>query len=462
MTESTTSPIVKGVAVVVAGIVIALSALTASLPLNIGSRQDSQAADPSTLNNGDTAWVIVATVFGFFLPPALAYLYANLNGSNVQELVKTVVVTGSLVTFLWIIFTFSLSYGKDVHGNGIMGYPYTYYMFRSTTGDNAGRNGAPTIPNSIFAVYELGFALVTPTIIAASLAGRVNLNSFLIFIFIWHLVVYCPVAHIVWSPEAAFLTNQIRDFSGGLVVHVLGSATAIATHLVLGKDSIPKGSVSNPDTVLKLTFVVWFLWFGFNAGKAHDASAVASQSIVNTIAASLTAVLMGFLYNLIMEKPTTPVTISNSVLLGLIAITPASGYVTVGGAMCISLFTTIFTIVVGQFLIGEGQNGDSLSVVTMHSIAGSVGFLWTAIISYRFVNEAGKNGLTFGRGVPLAYQLSALLAIWACVLISTFFIAFVVNLFFPMAAAPAEVEYAEEEAQKDDDNNKEVELTNQV
>lgn len=456
------SPVVKGVAVVIAAIIIALASLIASLPLNIGSKQDPNGSTVITYTSGDTAWVLVATIFGFFLAPALAYLYATLNGSDVKELVKTVLVTGSMITFLWVLFTFSLSYGQDAKGNGILGYPLTYYMFKNTwPQDSAALNDASLIPNSIFAVYELGFALVTPTIIAASLSGRVNLHGFLVFMFIWHICVYCPVAHVVWSPNGAFLTNQIRDFSGGLVVHVLASATAIATHLVLGKDSIPKSvATTKPDQVLLYTFVVWFLWFGFNAGKAHDASAVAAQSIVNTIGASLTSVLMGFLYNLIMEKPTTPVSISNSVLIGLIAITPSSGYVTVGGAMVIAIFTYVFTALVGQFIIGEAQNAnESFSILTMHSIAGTIGFIWTAVISYRFVNEAGKNGLTYGRGMPLAFQLSALLAIWACVLISTFIIAFVTNLFIPLAATPEEIEYKESNVDEEAANEKSVELT---
>jgi len=458
------SPIVKGVAVVIVAIIIALASLIASLPLNIGSKQDPNGSTVITYTSGDTAWVLVATIFGFFLAPALAYLYATMYNFDVKELIKTVLVTSSMITFLWVLFTFSLSYGKDAKGNGILGYPLTYYMFKNTwPQDSAALNGASLIPNSIFAVYELGFALVTPTIIAASLSGRVNLFGFLIFMFIWHICVYCPVAHVVWSPDGPFLTNQIRDFSGGLVVHVLSSATAIATHLVLGKDSIPKTvATTKPEQVMFYTFIVWFLWFGFNAGKAHDASAVAAQSIVNTIGASLTSVLMGFLYNLIMEKPTTAVSISNSILIGLIAITPSSGYVTVGGAMVIAIFTYIFTVLVGQFVIGEAQNvNESFSIVTMHSIAGTVGFIWTAIISYRFVNGAGKNGLTYGRGMPLAFQLSALLAIWACVLISTFFIAFVVNLFFPMAATPEEIEYKETKVDEEA-NEKNVELTTQA
>jgi Amt family ammonium transporter len=450
-----TSQTVKIIAVIITGIVIALTALIAALPLELPSKQGSTGT--SQAQDGDTAWLLIATILGFFLPFALVYLYANLNGSDVKELIKIVVLTGSVVTFLWILFTFSLAYGKDAKSNGLMGYPATYYMFKNTwPNQDASLNGAPLIPNNIFSVYELGFALVTPTLIAASLAGRVNIHGFLLFICVWHIVVYTPVAHVVWSPQGAFLTNKIRDFSGGLVVHVLASATAISTHLVLGKDSIPKSvAAKDPEQVLFYTFIVWFLWFGFNAGKAHDASAVAAQSIVNTIGASLTAVLMGFLYNLIFEKPTTPVSISNSVIIGLIAITPASGYVTVGGAMIIAIFTYLFTQIVGQFLIGEAQNvNESLSILTMHGIAGTWGFLWTAILSYKFVNAEGLNGLTAGDGLPLAYQISGLLAIWGCALIASFFVAFGVNLVYPLAAVPEEVEYKETVVE-----NVEIELT---
>jgi Amt family ammonium transporter len=331
-------------------------------------------------------------------------------------------------------YSFSLAYGKDAKDNGIIGYPGTYYFFHNTWDLNASHNGAPGISNSIFAVYELGFALVTAGLITISLAGRVNLNSFLIFMFAWHIIVYTPVAHIVWSPEGAIYTNWIRDFSGGLVVHVLSSATAISLHLVLGKDEIPKaGVVANPEKALYLTFVVWFLWFGFNAGKAHDASSVAAQSVVNTIAATMSSILMSFFYNLVLEKPVTPVSLSNAVLIGLVSITSASGYVTVGGAMCIAVFTYLFTAIVAQFFIGEGFNAhESFSTLTIHAVAGSVGFLWTAIISYHMVNTNGYNGLTAGRGIPIAYQIAALLAVWVCSFLSTFALAWIINLVSPL------------------------------
>jgi len=421
-----------------ASVVIAFSGIIAGVGVNLPSHQSftyNGAGKNSTLwSHGDNAWMIVATAMVIALSPALAYLYGTLNGSNVAELIRNVTIVGSMITFLWILFSFSLTYGKDAKQNGIMGYPATYYFFINTEDNAAFLNDNPALPNNIFAVYELGFALVTATLITISLAGRVNLNSFLIFIFAWHLIVYTPVAHVVWSPAGAIFTNWSQDFSGGLVVNVLSSATAISLHLVLCKDEIPKaGAVTHSERVLSLTFLVFFLWFGFNAGKAHGANLVASQSVVNTIAAVFMATLLSFCYHLTLEKPITAVSICNAVLIALVSITPASGFVTVGAAMCISVFTYLFTIIVGQFFIGEGiAPNESLSTLTIHSIAGSVGYIWTAIISYHNINAAGFNGLTAGRGVPLGYQLAALVCVWSVAFVSTFLLAWICNLISPL------------------------------
>jgi Amt family ammonium transporter len=342
-----------------------------------------------------------------------------------------------------VLFSFSLIYGKDAGTNGILSYPKSFYMFSNTIGETAEHNGADTIPNNIFAVFELGFALVTPTIIACSLHGRTGLPGFLFFIFAWHLTVYCPIAHAVWNLNGALYTNYVTDFAGGMVVHMLASATALSLHLVLGKDTIPKpGPVADPEKALYLALVVWFLWFGFNSGKSHDASQIAAQSIVNTIAAGFISVLTAFFYNLIFEKQTTSVTIVYALLIGLIAITPASGYVTIGGAMCIALSTYLVTAYVSNFITGEGVNKDEpFSVLTIHSVAGTMGFVWTAIISYKFVNPDANNGLTRGRGVPLGYHLAAMCAMWGCTVLATFILAFICNLIVPMGETGTEYAY---------------------
>ena len=443
MPAPSTSVLSKALIVAVFLAAVALTALIAALPLNLPSHQGSQAANPASFNNGDTAWMIVATILGLFLAPAVTYMYALIHGNNVGEQLRTVILTSSVITFLWVLFTFSLAYGKDAHKNGIIGLPITYHMFKGTTGETAALDYAWTIPASIFAVYELGFALVTPAIIISSLGGRLNLNGFLLFIFIWHITLYTPVAHIVWGPRGAMNTNWVRDFSGALVVHITGSITAMVLHFVIGKDATAKPSkVANPDQALFAACIVWFLWFAFAAGKAHNASAVAAQSIVNTIAASMTGVVMSFFVNLIMEKPTTSTSLLYGILIPLVAISPASGYVTVGGAMVISTFTYLFTTFFAQIVLGEGlQIDQSYSVISVHAVAGTVGFLGTAILEYQFVNPGGFNGLTAGKGSPLAWHIVALLCLWSTVAVSAAIIAFVSNVIAPIGNGVVTEEY---------------------
>jgi ammonium transporter, Amt family len=262
--------------------------------------------------------------------------------------------------------------------------------------------------------------------------GRYKLNNFLIFIFAWHLVVYCPIAHIVWNPRGAFATNQINDFSGAIPVHILGTLTALVLHFILGKDAVPTSPpVADPEKALFYTFLVWLLWFGFNSGKAHSADAVAAQSIVNTIAATTSSIFCCFFYNLILERTVDSLSMVYAIIIALIAITPASGFVTVGGAMVIAIFSYFFTVIIAQFMLAEGDGNKPYSIVTLHGLAGQSGFLWSAIISYKFVNPAGHNGLTYGRGMPLAYHISFTLATWAVGVLAVGLLAAACNLLFP-------------------------------
>lgn len=416
-------------------IFVVLAALTASLPINMPHNQ--RYADPTTLDRGDTAWVMIATLLGLFLTPALTYYYANAHGVDISSGLQLVALTGSLIAMLWTLFSFSLCYGEDSAGDQLIGQPSTYWMFFNTYGKPASRNNANTIPNSIFAIYELGFALMSSTVVATSVSNRVNIAGFLLFILVWHLVVYCPVAHMTWSSRGFFYRNYINDFSGAIPVHMLGSLTALCTHYFLGQSGVQKPKPvpsSDVTTVFQATFLVWFLWFGFNAGKAHNAGPVAAQSIVNTAAGTFGSVLTCFLYDLVMERTTTPISISQAMIIGLIAMTPASGYVTVGGALCISIITYIVTSVVATFLFAESkQINEPFSIVTVHGISGTVGLICTSILSYQFINPAAYNGLTWGNGLPLGYSVALVLCFYICTTVSVFGVLYICNWVVPLA-----------------------------
>lgn len=417
-------------------VVLILAALTASLPINEPDHQvPLNEQDLSDLNAGDTAWVIVATVLGIFLAPAVSYLYGTMYGNNISEMLPLILVVCSIISFLWIIVTFSLSYGNDVNGDRIYGLPTTYVMFRNTYAHPASRNEAGTIPISIFAVYELGFALVTPCIILSSIYGRITPFGFILFIMIWHVIVYCPYAHMMWHKEGWFRDNEIEDFSGGMVVHMLASLTAVCAHVVLGRRDVPRiHPVTEPSQVLKLTMIVFFLWFGFNSGKAHSAGPVAAQSIVNTIAATCSSVVTSFLYDLMMERESTPVSISCAVLIGLISISPGSGFVAVGGAFIIGMTAYLTTAVIATQYLNEAKLlNQPFSIVTMHGIAGMSGFLWTAVFSYKFINDQANNGLAHGNGTPLGMHVVLVCLFYAVTVFPIMLILLLCDYMVPLA-----------------------------
>jgi Amt family ammonium transporter len=323
------------------------------------------------------------------------------------------------------------------------------------------------VSGTILAIFELGFAIVTPIVIAASVNGiifsfdstmlyifllsndfscciyvimllidRVKPNSLLFFVFMWHLVVYCPVAHVVWFPAGWFRSNIIEDFAGGIVVNMCAAATILALHVRLGWSNRPKNVVaSRPDKSLLYSLVVFFLWFGWIAGKQWNAGPVAGQVIVNCVAVAMTGVLCFYFTTQYFDMDFSAVSAANAIMLSLVAIQPAAGFVTVGGAMCISIFAVLITLSLCKFCLGElRSSNESMSVLAIHGVGGTIGFLCTAIFSYEYINPEwpAKKGLTAGRGMTLAHHISAMLAIWSCVFVASYICAVISDIIAPM------------------------------
>ncbi len=271
-------------------------------------------------------------------------------------------------------------------------------------------------------------------------SDRVSVPGFLLFVVIWHLTIYCPIAHIVWHPRGWLAAHLVEDFSGGIVVHMLSAITILVGNFFLDhvKAKVPPAfhGVSDYKKVLTSTAMVWILWFGINAGKAHNAGPVAAQSIVNTIGATTSALLTWYMLDAFWNVPFTVVSIFNAVMVGVISVTPASGFVTVGGAMVVAIFSVFTTQVLARGFLKQGiEAGQPLSIATLHGVAGTAGFLATAVLSYSFVNSDAFNGLTFGRGLPLAHHIAATLALWAVLSIAVGLCFFLSNLVVPIAAS---------------------------
>lgn len=268
-----------------------------------------------------------------------------------------------------------------------------------------------------------------------------NVFGVVYFLLAWHVVVYCPVAHITWHPNGYLFTNDVQDFAGGIVVNILASATILASNVFLDFVKAPDFAVKIPNNsvqALKSVLVLWFLWFGLLAGKAHNAGPVAAQAVVNTIAAVQVAVLFGYLQDrLCGGQALADATISmlNNILLGLVAVTPVCGYTTVGGAMCVSIVTVLVTKLAARYLLHDGMAvNDPLDITTVHGVGGTIGFFLTAVFSYSFINPAASDGLTMGAQHPIRMHTAAALALWACIFLATFVLHFLCDLLVPISA----------------------------
>jgi Amt family ammonium transporter len=434
-TPPQTSALQKLLLIIGAGIFIALASLTASLPLPLRSHQDNNPTYATS--DGDTAWIIVATIFGLLAAPAATYLFMNLYNIKPSSLMQTVVLTTSIISFVWVIISFSLVWAHDTWDDKLLGFPIKYYMFARLGPGPV--STAPTIPSAIFAVFELCFAVIAPTIIAAAVSERVTIYGFLAFIFTWHVCIYCPVAYITWNHNGWLYTNSVQDFSGGVVTNQLAAITILVLNRYLDWKSAPKRVLSAPTNRGALLFsalAFWFLSFGLNAGKAYGANAVAAQSVVNTIASVFISIFLSYLWNELFTQDFSATEISNSILLGLIASTPSSGYVTVGGSMVITIITVLVVRLVAKFLLKEGENGEAFSFESLYGIGGIISFLFTGLICYAFVN--GKNGLTHGfdgSADVIRYHTATVLTLWSTAPIAVAICAYLCDLFVPLSRA---------------------------
>jgi Amt family ammonium transporter len=267
---------------------------------------------------------------------------------------------------------------------------------------------------------------------------RVNTNAFLFFIAVWHVCIYCPIAHIAWFPTGWFRENIVEDFAGGVVVNMLAAVSMISLHICLGVYDKPVTyPTTRPQTSLQYGLVVFFLWFGWTVGKAGNSGPVAGQALANCIVAAMAGIMTWYLYALYFDRNFNSVATANSIMLSLVAVLPAAGFVTVGGAMLIAIITTMVTIYAARCWFNElNHPNESMSAVVVHGLGGTVGFILTAVFSYEYINPEfpAKKGLTSGRGMNLARHLAAMCGVWVCCFVGTMIITFVCNLLVPLAS----------------------------
>ncbi len=347
------------------------------------------------ISAGDTTWVIVAAALVMLMTPGLAFFYGGLvREKNVLGTIMHSFVVIALVSLLWVTVGYSLAFGPD-HGGIIGGLDW---LMLKDVGQTANADYSATIPHLAFMAFQLMFAIITPALITGAFAERAKFSTFLVFMALWSLLVYAPVAHWVWAPGGWLRELGALDFAGGTVVHVNAGIAALVAAIMYGKRlEFGKEAVEPHDVSMMMlgVAILWFGWFGFNAGSALAANGLAINAFVVTHVAAAAAAITWMFLSWAQSKKPSAVGVGAGAVAGLVAITPASGYVDAGPAIAIGVGAGVFCYLAVQ-LRHRLHLDDTLDVVGVHGVGGAWGAIATGIFASVAVNAAGANGLIHG------------------------------------------------------------------
>lgn len=399
----------------------------------------------------DIAFVLIAAALVFLMTPGLAFFYGGMvHRKNVlSTMIKSVVAAG-VITVLWTVVGFSLAFGESI--GGFIGKPTTFLFFQ---GVNSGPSWslASTIPLSLFAVFQLMFAIITPGLVVGAVAERIKFTSYILFIVLFAICIYSPLAHWTWHPDGFLFKMGVLDFAGGTVVHISAGMAALAGALVLKrrKSHLEHAEVppANIPYVLIGTGLLWFGWFGFNAGSALGANALAVSAFVTTNAAAGAAGLSWMFFDVARGKKPSVLGFCIGAVVGLVAITPGAGFVSIPS----SIFIGVFAAVISNLVVSWKQKtslDDTLDVFPCHGVGGIVGMLLTGVFATKTVNGAGADGLLYGNPEFFFTQLKGAAIVIAFSFVGSFIIFKLVNLVQPIRVSAQEEEEGLDASQHDE------------
>jgi Amt family ammonium transporter len=400
---------------------LAAVALLAALPGAVA------AADGGPIDSGDTAWMLVATAMVMVMLPGLALFYGGLvRRKNVLSTIMHSFFGLALVSVVWVLVGFSLAFGKDVGGLGLIGgLDYVGFM---NVGLGADATYGPTIPFVLFAAFQLMFAAITPALITGAFAERKRFGAFVLFTILWSVFVYSPIAHWVWSADGWLNRLGALDFAGGTVVHASSGVSALIVALVIGRRAVNGDSREPHDIPMTVlgAGLLWFGWFGFNAGSSLGANGLAANALLVTNTAAGAGTITWVLASYIHKGKVSVVGAACGAVAGLVAITPASGFVTAGGALVIGL--AVGLICYSATLLRERLRiDDALDVFAVHGVGGMFGAIVTGVFATTAINALGR-GLIDGDPGQVVTQIVAVGATTGYAVVSTFVIVKVVDV----------------------------------
>jgi ammonium transporter, Amt family len=390
----------------------------------------SPAADSSDYNSADTAWMLTATALVLIMTPGLAFFYGGMvNKKNVISTMLQSFVSMAIISVLWVVMGFSLAFGESFHG--IVGNPFTYFFMDGILSGKAWPS-APTIPLVLFAMYQLKFAIITPALITGAFAERIKFTSYILFITLFCLLIYCPLAHATWHPDGLLAKFGVLDFAGGTVVHMSAGWAALACAIFLKRRSDTNHQPARITYVLIGTGLLWFGWFGFNAGSAFKADSLAATALATTSAASAAAALAWIFFDFVQGRKPSAMGTCIGTVVGLVAITPAAGYVSIPHSIVIGVVASIVSNLMVEWRTKTSID-DTLDVFPCHGVGGIVGMILTGIFANKNINGAvTDNGLMFGSTKLFFTHVIAMLIVSAFAFFGTMILLRITNVLSPL------------------------------
>lgn len=379
--------------------------------------------EEKNMNSGDIAWVLTSTAFVLLMTmPGLALFYAGLvRRKNALSMLMLSFFVLCFVSLQWILWGYSLAFGPD-HGHVIGGLDW---IGLQGVGAEPNDDYAKTIPHSLYMAFQMMFAVITPALISGAIAERMKFSAYILFILLYTTFVYDPIAHWVWAKGGWLNELGILDFAGGTVVHISSGVPALVAALMLGGRKNFGHEPLRPHN-LPLTFLggalLWFGWFGFNAGSALKANELAVSAFIATNTATAAAGLMWMAIDWYMTGRPTLLGGLTGTVAGLVAITPAAGFVGPLSAIAIGIAVSLVSYTSINFVKRKWRYDDSLDVFSVHGMGGIVGALLTGVFADKLINPDGNNGLLFGNSSQLAIQALGVIAVVAYTSIATFLI----------------------------------------
>jgi Amt family ammonium transporter len=364
------------------------------------------------IDTGNTAWLLVSTALVWLMTPGLALFYGGMvRRKNLLATMMMSFAVIAMVSVLWVLYGYSLSFGPDK--SGIIGG--LDWLGLKSVGQDPSSVYATTVPHLAFMAFQAMFAIITVALITGAVVERMKFSALLIFSALWLTLVYCPVAHWVWGSGGWLAKLGIFDFAGGIVVHISAGVSALALALVLGpRKGFKERESMEPNNIPMVVLgagLLWFGWFGFNAGSALTSGGLASSAFVTTNTSAAAAAVTWMILSWIYRRPTIVGTATGAIA-GLAAITPAAGFVTPLAGIPIGIVAGVLCYYSMLFRAKNMGVDESLDVWACHGIGGTWGALATGIFASIAVNPAGANGLIFGNAMQLARQLLGVAVVW--------------------------------------------------